>query len=143
MPLATAVSGSLDTAHRVEVHPVVLDEMACAAGTQNVLDPDHEPANAAVADGGIQPAGRMDADRHGIDAGLQPADLPIVAVDGDVVGVDGDGSTAADVCLEVLLETIDALRSDHGWQAGDVGALIDLGSRRGEHAGTEQQGQYR
>ena len=69
---------------------VVLDHVAAAVLALQV-SAGPESANFAVAHGDVLPVHRGDAMGQGIGARRQAAELEIVAVDGDVVGGDGDG----------------------------------------------------
>src|SRR5690606_12163047 len=88
-------------------------------------DPGAEPAHVPVAHGNVLRVGRRDCIVAGRVARGQPADLEIVAVDGDVVGGDGDGRSAGDRGAQVLLQAPRALGGDRGGQRIDeAGAVV-------------------
>jgi hypothetical protein len=74
--------------------------------------------------------------------GRQFTDLEIVAVDGDVVGVDRDGATAGIGRALVLAQAPHALLADHGRQRVDEAAavVVALGGYRAVAAdGAEEE----
>src|SRR5690606_27482475 len=89
------------------------------------IDPSVEPTHVAMAHGDVLSVAGVDAVSPGSIPRSQAADLEIVAVDGDVVGVDPDGTTACDGGAQVLVQAPHALGGDGGGQRIDeAGAVV-------------------
>src|SRR3982751_522322 len=80
------VAGDVHPDRGIAVEAVILDDVAATVADE--IDADEEAADVAVANGGVQPGVGEDAVCGGADAGREAAELEVVAVDGDVVGVD-------------------------------------------------------
>src|SRR5690606_28709225 len=142
-PYQVVVALHEDSAIQVVVQPVVFHQVAGAIITFQ-MDAAVEPADIAVAHGGVLPVVGVDAGSHRAIARGQAADLETVAVDGDVVGGDGDGVAEGDVGGQVLAQAPHALFGNGGGHrvdeagAGVVG-FRGLGRRRGGQQAAEQQ----
>src|SRR5690606_1672914 len=107
----------VDCGFQVAVQPVVFDQVAGATVQEDALE---EPADVAVAHGHVLLVAGVDAAGLRAIARRQPADLEAVAVDGDVVGGNGDGIAGGDVGGQVAVQAPRALGGNRGGQAADV-----------------------
>src|SRR5690606_36206281 len=73
-----------------------------------------EPSDPAISYGHVVPVRCDDAHRLRAGTGSQVPDFELVAVDGDVVRVDGDGAASCKRSTYMPLETVDPLRTDDG-----------------------------
>src|SRR5690606_37962168 len=140
---AVVASVDQDRDFQIVVQAVVLHQVTGAAVQVDALP---ESPDIAVAHGGVLLAIGTDAVGLRAVARRQPADLEAVAVDGDVVGGNGDGIAGGDVGGQVLVQAPDALGVDGGGQRADVidagiVAFRRTGGRRdGQQAAEQQQG---
>src|SRR5690606_5830198 len=118
--------GDVDTGIQVGVEPVVFDQVP---GPAVELYGDAEPADVAMSDRQVRPALCLDAAGGARWTRRQAADPEAVAVDGHVVGGDGDGVAAADASRKVFPQAPHTLARDHRRQAGDESTAVVVAFR--------------
>src|SRR6185369_1181996 len=99
-----AIAGNIHSEVGIAVETVVLDQVTAANTARRKTVAAKEAADIAVSDGQVDAISRVDADRLRGHASRQPADLEVVAIENDVVGVDGDCGSASDRGGQILLE---------------------------------------
>src|SRR5690606_27990692 len=121
---------------QVVVQAVVLHQVARSPEDG---DARREAADGAVAHGHVAAVGRADPVCDGPVTGGQPADLVAVAVDGHIVGGDGDRIAGGDCGGQVVAQAPHPLGGDRGGDRIDEAAAgvhgFGAGGFRAERAG--------
>src|SRR5690606_23651576 len=111
------------------VQAVVPDDMA-GRHVPAQVDADPESADAAVANRDVLAVVGVDPVGLGADAAPEPAELEVVAVDGDIVGVDRDRRAGVDAGGQVVAQAPHALGRDARRERVDVaGATVETVGR--------------